>query len=295
MTVTWADIFIFSYFAFAIGYGVWWLSRPHVRNLTAFSRLAGGFLTGIFWLVFLTLDLRNQIKSIRLKNERANLLAQHSALYEQYASAEAALTEKLEGSPENSSIEQWVSSVLSIQSQIAKTRKSLNDNAWFLRRYGVTVSDRDSVGDDLAVFHFSKSWFGESNTPEIRFASALDAFFGLTSHLEQDNAKRDRISVARFQRVKPERYEDWTTYFSPSFKKDVAALDRKFAGRVMEAILEIVTDPTSPHGDTQKPLGGPLKGQWRYRLGDYRVIYLPREESFVIVFLRCSSRGDVYH
>jgi len=89
--------------------------------------------------------------------------------------------------------------------------------------------------------------------------------------------------------------EDWKTLFTKTFKKEVGSLDKKLQGRVMEAVLEIAEEPTKLVGDTKKPLVGDLVGQWRYRIGDYRVVYRPETSAFLIIFLRCSSRGDIYH
>ena len=59
------------------------------------------------------------------------------------------------------------------------------------------------------------------------------------------------------------------------FTKDISNIDRKLQGRVLEAIRQIVHKPTVPLGDTIKPMTYNSKGLWRYRLGDYKLIYLP--------------------
>jgi mRNA interferase RelE/StbE len=110
--------------------------------------------------------------------------------------------------------------------------------------------------------------------------------------------RESRVPI-QFSRRRPENdfqnAEDWKTLFTKTFKKEVGTLDKKFQGRVMEAVLEIAEEPTKLIGDTKKPLVGDLAGQWRYRIGDYRIVYRPEASGFLIIFLRCSSRGDIYH
>lgn len=134
--------------------------------------------------------------------------------------------------------------------------------------------DEDPVGESLNEIRYSR---GSPSAPAIR---------------------ESRVTI-KFQRRRPEddfqNAEDWKTLFTKTFKREVGSLDKKLQGRVMEAVLEIAEEPTKLVGDTKKPLVGDLAGQWRYRIGDYRVVYRPEISGFLIIFLRCSSRGDIYH
>ena len=88
--------------------------------------------------------------------------------------------------------------------------------------------------------------------------------------------------------------KDWFSVFHKQFKKNLRDLDLKLRGRVAEAILDISENPTTVKGDTKKPLTGPSAGKWRYRLGDYRVVYLPVIKATTIFYLTIDSRGSVY-
>ncbi len=79
------------------------------------------------------------------------------------------------------------------------------------------------------------------------------------------------------------------------FIKAVQAIDRKLQGRILEAISYLSRKPTEPKGDTVKPLTGDLKGLWRYRLGDYRLVYRPEEEDRQVVLVTFTSRGAACH
>lgn len=86
----------------------------------------------------------------------------------------------------------------------------------------------------------------------------------------------------------------WTIGILPSFRKSVAALDKKLQGRVLEALTEISENPLGTRGDTVKPLEAGLKGLWRYRIGDYRLIYRPDPSAHLIVLIDFQARAEAY-
>ena len=60
---------------------------------------------------------------------------------------------------------------------------------------------------------------------------------------------------------------------SPAFRKQIEPVDKKLQGRILLAITELTAQPNVLRGDTVKPLQGDLNGYWRYRIGDYRLVY----------------------
>ena len=89
--------------------------------------------------------------------------------------------------------------------------------------------------------------------------------------------------------------EEWKSIFSNAFKKGIKVIDRSLQARVLGAILEILENPTSVKGDTIKPLTADFKGMWRYRIGDYRLVYLPKLDNRQILFVEFASRSHIYH
>jgi mRNA interferase RelE/StbE len=87
---------------------------------------------------------------------------------------------------------------------------------------------------------------------------------------------------------------DWDLGLSSEFRKAIRGIDRKLQGRVLQAIDYISTKPTVPKGDTVKPLGGELKGLWRYRIGDYRLVYRPDPDNGRVVLVTFVGRGAAY-
>ena len=49
-----------------------------------------------------------------------------------------------------------------------------------------------------------------------------------------------------------------------------------------------------PNPTVIQPLRGPRKGQWRYRIGNIRIIYTVNKEACTIRILAIDTRGDVY-
>lgn len=102
--------------------------------------------------------------------------------------------------------------------------------------------------------------------------------------------KHDR---ALFSCKRPEP-TTWAIAFTPIFQKSIANIDKKIQGRILIAISELSKEPIVLVGDTKKPLLGELKGLWRYRLGDYRLIYEPDEKNLKVILLEFATRGLVY-
>jgi mRNA-degrading endonuclease RelE of RelBE toxin-antitoxin system len=86
----------------------------------------------------------------------------------------------------------------------------------------------------------------------------------------------------------------WSIAFTPTFRKSVGSVDKKLQGRVLVALSELSEAPLKPHGDTVKPLVGDLSGLWRYRVGDYRLVYQPKQDSHTVVLLEFAARGGAY-
>ena len=83
----------------------------------------------------------------------------------------------------------------------------------------------------------------------------------------------------------------WRPEFERPFVKSLRS--RMITG-AMQAIVKICEDPMTPRGDTIKPLKGQLLGKWRYRLGDYRIVYRPDRHNRWVVFESFESRGKGY-
>lgn len=85
----------------------------------------------------------------------------------------------------------------------------------------------------------------------------------------------------------------YSVELSERFKKEFRKLD-KYTQKMIRAWisknLETTEDPRI-HG---KALKSNFSGQWRYRIGDYRLICMIIDEKLVILALTVGHRKDVY-
>jgi len=76
-----------------------------------------------------------------------------------------------------------------------------------------------------------------------------------------------------------------------SVGEDLKKLDKATVRKVLTRIeAYLACDPK----ELGKPLKGEFQGYWRYRWGDYRVIYKISVREILITVLRISNRKDVY-
>jgi len=79
-----------------------------------------------------------------------------------------------------------------------------------------------------------------------------------------------------------------TVIWSPEARADLRAIDREIALRILRAIETYLTTGA---GDVKKLQ--PPRHEFRLRVGDYRVLFLPKEERTIEV-LRVLHRREAY-
>lgn len=72
--------------------------------------------------------------------------------------------------------------------------------------------------------------------------------------------------------------------------KDLQKLPKPLKKKALEIVETILAEKPS----LGKPLKGPYKGLWRYRFGDYRIIYSIEYQKLTIFVLRIRHRKNVY-
>jgi len=109
---------------------------------------------------------------------------------------------------------------------------------------------------------------------------------------------RDHLLHVWDPTYRPPQYKrelgEWRIGLSTVFRKAIGNLDKKLQGRILEAIASICDDPLTVQGDTKKPLEGNRKGLWRYRIGEYRLIYRPEADSSIVVLVDFIARSAGY-
>ena len=81
--------------------------------------------------------------------------------------------------------------------------------------------------------------------------------------------------------------------FTEKSKKQLSKLDKSVSALIIGWIEKNIEGCENPqiHG---KGLLGNKSGQWRYRIGDYRVICQIRDEEVIILVLEVGHRKHIY-
>lgn len=85
----------------------------------------------------------------------------------------------------------------------------------------------------------------------------------------------------------------WKIEFDVDVEKDL----RKLGHTAQKQILAYLKEKIRPSDDPRllgKPLSGNLKGLWRYRVGDYRILAKIEENNFIILVVHVGHRRNVY-
>ncbi|MEK7795499.1 MAG: type II toxin-antitoxin system RelE/ParE family toxin [Candidatus Hydrogenedentota bacterium] len=77
----------------------------------------------------------------------------------------------------------------------------------------------------------------------------------------------------------------------PSAAKELERLSFENQRRIDSRISDLASNPRSP-GST--PLKGGMRGLWRTRVGDYRIIYEIRDSELVVVVAKIGHRREIY-
>jgi len=80
---------------------------------------------------------------------------------------------------------------------------------------------------------------------------------------------------------------------SPLAKRQLSKLDNSVQLRILKYINTRVDGSTNPrkYGDA---LTGDLRGYWRYRVGDYRILCQIVDDVFKVLVVKTGHRREVY-
>ena len=73
------------------------------------------------------------------------------------------------------------------------------------------------------------------------------------------------------------------------FEKDFKKIDKANQIRIIKTIRKKLTTKPKEFG---RPLAGDLKGYWKLRIGEYRVIYEIKEEKVLVYVIKIGYRRD---
>lgn len=85
----------------------------------------------------------------------------------------------------------------------------------------------------------------------------------------------------------------WQITQKPAYVADFVELNKNLQQAVVSALQELEQDPITPRGDTIKKMKG-YANVYRYRLGDFRLLYAASLEARIVQLLAIGPRGTVY-
>lgn len=78
--------------------------------------------------------------------------------------------------------------------------------------------------------------------------------------------------------------------YEPRAGKELAKLDPPVARRLLDAIDRLGEDPRPNKSTRLKD----FSGLWRWRVGDYRIVYAIRDTELIILVVEIGHRGEIY-
>ncbi len=85
----------------------------------------------------------------------------------------------------------------------------------------------------------------------------------------------------------------WKVEFDNRARKELRKLDLQSQDRILEWLRGTLATDEDPRR-TGTSLKGRMKGLWRYRVGDFRIISQIQDENVVILVVRIGHRRDIY-
>ena len=85
----------------------------------------------------------------------------------------------------------------------------------------------------------------------------------------------------------------WTVAFDSEAAKEIRTLGGAERQRVLRYLREKIATPDDPRR-FGKALTGDLRGLWRYRVGDVRIIASIQDQTVTVLVLRVAHRREVY-
>ena len=86
---------------------------------------------------------------------------------------------------------------------------------------------------------------------------------------------------------------EWQITRKPAYDADFVDLNKNLQQAVVSALHKLAADPITPRGDTIKKMKG-YENVYRYRLGDFRLIYAAAPQARMIQLLAIGPRDSVY-
>lgn len=85
----------------------------------------------------------------------------------------------------------------------------------------------------------------------------------------------------------------WKVRFDNRARKELRKLDHESQSRILSWLREQIAVEEDPRR-FGKAIKGRIKGLWRYRIGDYRIICQIKDDVVRVLVVRIGHRRDIY-
>lgn len=87
---------------------------------------------------------------------------------------------------------------------------------------------------------------------------------------------------------------NWKVEIKPTALKYYHRLDNKTRDRIKEALVKLEKSDNPLLQENVRALTGELKGDYRLRVGDWRILFTPDRQSRIIYVYAILPRGEAY-
>ncbi len=85
----------------------------------------------------------------------------------------------------------------------------------------------------------------------------------------------------------------WRVFFDPAAEKQFSNLGKPAQRDIAKYIAKNLESSEDPRRFGKPYLS--IKGAWRYRVGDYRLVCLIQNEKLIVLVIKVGHRRDVYN
>lgn len=86
----------------------------------------------------------------------------------------------------------------------------------------------------------------------------------------------------------------WKIEVKPAAEKQYLKLDKKTKNRIKKALKELEQKENPLFYQNARPLTGQLQGDYRLRVGNWRILFTPDKKKKIIHVYAIVPRGDAY-
>ena len=85
----------------------------------------------------------------------------------------------------------------------------------------------------------------------------------------------------------------WTIELLNTARRDLRRIDATISTRILNFLYERVASLDHPR-ELAEPLSGNLRGHWRYRVGNYRIVCNIEDAKLIVLVIKIGHLSDIY-